>query len=220
MYWSMNIIANQLFCFVSMYLYQRFAGTSSTVENDHNNSTSIGYTTVLCNSTDIGNATNTGCDATDSSLLFIVIGLFLMSMISFAGFLCLIKKEYLWTFYDMRTGSQYVMDTFVKEAETDEIRFMVFTHHLSLYESIEEELKIWLEDNWERWEEEKEDWFNAAAISFVPAEFLPKKALVDMGGVAGRKASIVKMKAEKGDVGRESVRRGSDLKIIPMGQGS
>ena len=48
----------------------------------------------------------------------------------------------------------------------------------------------------------------------MPADLLPKKALSDMGGVKGRKASIVKMKDEKGKVGRE---RGSDLKIIPMG---
>jgi len=38
-----------------------------------------------------------------------------------------------------------------------------------------------------------------------------------MGGVTGRKASIIKMKEEKGQVGRASVRRGSDLKVIPMG---
>ena len=68
-----------------------------------------------------------------------------------------------------------------------------------------------------RWKEEREDWFNAAVISTVPEDLLPKKALSDMGGVTGRKASIVRMKDEKGKVGRVSVRRGSDLKIIPMG---
>ena len=51
----------------------------------------------------------------------------------------------------------------------------------------------------------------------IPVDLLPKKALSDMGGVAGRKASIIKMKNEKGKVGRESVRRGSDQKVIPMG---
>ena len=51
----------------------------------------------------------------------------------------------------------------------------------------------------------------------MPSDYLPISVLNDMGGVTGRKASIVKMKAEKGQVGRESVRRGSDLKVIPMG---
>ena len=69
-----------------------------------------------------------------------------------------------------------MLDNF-HEAENDEMRFDVFTHHLSLYESIEDELKTWLGENWERWEEKKEDWFNAAAISTVSEDFLPKKAL-------------------------------------------
>ena len=78
-------------------------------------------------------------------------------------------------------------------------------------------MKIWLEENWERWEEEGGDWFNAATISSIPVDLLPKKALSDMGGEAGRKASIVAMKEEKGKLVRDSVRRGSDLKIVPMG---
>ena len=51
----------------------------------------------------------------------------------------------------------------------------------------------------------------------MPEDLLPKKALCDMGGVTGRKARIIKIKNEKGKDGRASVRRGSDLKIIPMG---
>jgi len=214
MYWSWNILANQLFCFFSVYLYKRFADTSSTIENDRNNSTIV-YAT-LCNSTDIGNTTNTEYGATELPLQELVIGLFVLSMLCFVGFLKLIKKEYLWTFFDRRTGSQFVIDTF-HELESDAMKFETFGYHRYLYESIEEELKTWLEENWERWEEEKKDWFNAVAISTVPSDFLPKKALSDMGGVAGRKASIVKMKGEKGKVGRASVRRGSDLKLIPMG---
>jgi len=214
MYWSMNMIANQIFCFVSVFLYKRFADISS---NALNNSTSIA--TILCNSTDIGNTTNTGCKAgTELPLQEFVIGLFLLSMLCFFGFLFLIKKEYLWTFFDRRTGSQYVIDNW-RNGISDKDRFYVFSKHPSLYKSINKELKDWLSENWERWEDENEDWFGAAAISTVPSDLLPKKALSDMGGVTGRKASIVKMKAEKGEVGRKSVsvRRGSDLKIIPMG---
>ena len=216
MYWSMNIIANPLFCFISVFLFQRFAAG----EKDHNNSTSTVNATILCNSTDIINITNTaGCevDGTELPLLELIIGLFILSMLCFAGFVKLIKKEYLWTFFDKRTGSQFVIDKF-HEVESDAMKFDIFSKHRSLYESIEEkELKTWLEANWERWEEQKEDWFTAAAISKVPADLLPKKVLSDMGGVTGRKESIIKMKGEKGEMGRESVRRGSDLKIIPMG---
>ena len=184
------------------------------------NSTSIVNAANLCNSTDIGNTTNTGCEADETELLplhELVIWLFFLSMLCFVGFLRLINKEYLWTFFDTRTGSEYVIDNFHVAERSDEMKFKVFGAHRSLYDSIEEELKQWLESNWERWQGENENWFSAVAISTVPADYLPKKALSDMGGVTGRKASIVKMKAEKGEVGRESVRRGSDLKIIPMG---
>ena len=212
MYWCFNMILNQLFCFISVYLYITFADTNSTIKNAQNNSSSI--VTIICNSTD--NTTNTGCDVIELPLLELVFGLFIISMLSFWVFFKLINKEYLWTFYDTRTGSEYVIDNF-QELESDAMKFETFGYHRSLYENIEDELKTWLEANWERWEEEKEDWFNAAAISTVPEDYLPKKALSDMGGVTGRKASIVKMKGEKGNFGRVSVRRGSDLKIIPMG---
>ena len=141
-------------------------------------------------------------------------GLFIVSMLNFGLFLKMINEDYIKTFFSPITGKQFSLKYF-QDGETDDVKFKVFNHHRSFYESIEEELKTWLEENWERWEEEKEDWFNAVAISTVPSDLLPKKALSDMGGVAGRKASIVKMKDEKGKVGRESVRRGSDLKIVP-----
>ena len=212
-YWSLNIIVNQLFCFVSLYLYTTFADTSSATENVHNSSTSV--VTIFCNSTD--NTTNTGCDATELPLQELVSGLFILSMLAFLGFLKLINKEYLWTFFDRRTGSQFVIDKF-HEVESNAMKFDTFSKHRSFYKSIEDELKTWFEGNWERWEEEeKEDWFNAAVIATVPEDYLPKKALSDMGGVTGRKASIIMMKEEKGKVGRESVRRGSDLKVTPMG---
>ena len=63
--------------------------------------------------------------------------------------------------------------------------------------------------------ESRISWFNATTISTVPEDLLPKKALTDMGGVTGRKASIIKMKKEKGEVGRESVRRGSESNPTP-----
>jgi len=206
-YWLANIVTNQLFCFVSVYLYKRFADTSTSVDN-----------IIRCNTTDAGNTTNTvGCDegSIESQLLFLVIGLFVLSVLSFGIFSRLINKDYLWTFYDIRTGSQFLCDNW-RNGITDIERFETFDNHRTLYKSIEPELKVWLEENWERWEEEKEDWFNAAAISSVPVDLLPKKALSNMGGVTGRKASIIKMKEEKGKVVRE--RRGSvNLKIIPTG---
>ena len=92
MYWSWNIAANQLFCFVSVYLYTRFAvGNRST----QNNSTSFTNANILCNATDTGNTMNTGCDqaATELPLRELVFGLFILSMLCLFGFLNLSRKN-------------------------------------------------------------------------------------------------------------------------------
>ena len=184
LYWTMNMVMNQLFCFVSIYIYETF-----------------------------GEDTNE-----DMVLLLwkIVGGLFVFSMLNFVLFLRLIKREYWATFFTTITGFQYVVNNY-KEAKTDELKFEVFGHNRNLYDSIQEDIMKWLNENWETWVESSPKWFTPAAISTVPSDLLPKKALSDMGGVTGRKASIIKMKEEKGKDARESVRRGSNLKVIPMG---
>ena len=148
-------------------------------------------------------------------LFKIVGGLFLFSMLNFCGFLGSINRKYLPTFYSTVSGKQFTAINYHSLTE-DGPKFTTFDRHRSYFKVLEPELKTWLEENWERWEDEKPEWFTPVAITTVPADLLPKKALSDMNGVAGRKASIVKMKKEKGKVGGERVRRGSDLKIIPM----
>jgi len=198
-YWLGNAIGNQLFSFFSVYLYTRYAV---------NNSTAIS----LCNSTDT-NTTNTGCDRDELPLWPMVIGLLVLSMLSFFIFSRLIKKEYLWTFFDIQTGKHFVVANF-SEADNDEMRFDVFTHHRSFYEKIEVELKTWLKDNWERWEEDKPVWFNSAAIKSVPVDMLPLSALKSLGGVKGRRASLDRMsKTEE----VEKVRRASAAQVVPSG---
>jgi hypothetical protein len=44
-------------------------------------------------------------------------------------------------------------------------------HH---WESIEAEVKDWVEANWERWEEEKPKWFDEAMRARVPVEYIPE----------------------------------------------
>ena len=212
-YWAWNILANQLFCFASVYLYNRFAVDSGSSGVDAlNKSTSIANIAIHCNST--GNNTNTaGCVATELPLWELVVGLFAMSMLSFFIFSRLINKGYLWTFYDMRTGKQMAVDTF-KEVESANSKFEIFGHHRSFYDTIEKELKTWLKENWERWQEEKPDWFTAAAIESVPVDMLPLSAMNSLGGVKGRRGSLDKMaKGEKA----EKVRRASAAQVVPSG---
>ena len=106
-------------------------------------------------------------------LWYIVIGLFLTSILCFSLFILQINKDYRWTFIDTRTGKTFAVETF-EEAETDASKFEIFGHHPSFYFKIKNELMKWLEDSWEKWEDEKPEWFTAQAISQIPADMLPE----------------------------------------------
>ena len=219
-YWATNIIMNQLFCFVSVFLYERFVvDNSSIVEGVRNNSTSIDNAIVFCNSTNSTYTANIGCvqNATKLPLWSLVMGLFVLSMLSFFIFSRLINKEYLWTFYDFRIGKDFVVDNFLK-SESDYVKFRVFTHHRSYYLRIYKELKVWLDENWEKWEEDKPDWFDAYMIGLVPSELLPAKTLQKFGGERGRKKSIAMMaKAEEKEMeGKLKVKRFTAARVVPL----
>ena len=74
-------------------------------------------------------------------------------------------------------------------------------------------------ENWERWEEEKEEWFSARMISRIPSELLPEKFSQKLGVDAkGRRKSIVAMvKAEEKEMRVEKVRRASAAQVVPSG---
>ena len=140
-------------------------------------------------------------------------------MLSFGLFLSLINKEYLVTFYDKRTGSEFLCDNW-RNGISDKERFYVFSKHASLYEeSINKELKIWLSENWDRWEEEKEDWFTAKMIGKIPSELLPEQFSNRLGvNAKGRRKSIDSMvKAEEKEMEVEKVRRASAAQVVPSG---
>ena len=60
----------------------------------------------------------------------IVGGLFALSLISFGGFLLSINREYFGTYFDTRTGSQFLCDTW-RDGKADKERFYVFSKHQS-----------------------------------------------------------------------------------------
>ena len=148
-------------------------------------------------------------------LWLIVSSLLSFSMLSFATFMVLIKKEYRHTFYSTISGKQFLCDTW-RNAKTDREKFNVFKKHKSYYKSINKDLKLWLEQNRDSWNYDGEEWFTAKMIAKIPSNLLPAKALNAMGGLEGRRKSIMKMKEdEKKSANERSRRRGSNLKIIP-----
>ena len=141
-----------------------------------------------------------------------------MSMASFLIFLGFINKDFWCTFYDTRTGQAFLTDTW-RNGNSDEQKFYVFSKHKSYYKSINKDLKDWLSENWDRWEEENEEWFTAKMIGKILDELLPEKFTSKLGvGAKGRRKSIVAMmKAEEKEEVFEKARRASAAKVVPSG---
>jgi len=145
-------------------------------------------------------------------------------MVSFAAFLKLINKKYYNTFFDIRTGKTFLCDTW-RTSKGDKGKFYVFSKHKSYYKSINKELKEWLSENWDRWEDEKEDWFTAKIISKIPIELLPEQFSAKLGVDAkGRRKSIDAMVKAEEKVGEKIKEKGgfrteiaSAGQVVPLG---
>lgn len=100
-----------------------------------------------------------------------VVFLFLLaSLLSFTGFLACMDSKYIHTFFSTETGTQFLCNIF-RNAKTDEERCSIFKKHRSYYSKIEDEVKKWLNENWEMLEAENAKWF---VISLIPTDLLPE----------------------------------------------
>ena len=153
-------------------------------------------------------------------LLWQLVGsLFFFSMLNFALFLLSINKEYRGTFFSNKTGAEFLCQQW-RDASTDKEKVYIFGKHRSYYSSINKEIKVWLDENWGKWEEERPDWFTAKLISKIPSELLPKEAVLKYGGLIGKSKSIVALiKAEEKEDEEKKVEKAkaSATQIVPLG---
>jgi len=67
----------------------------------------------------------------------------------------------------------------------DEKKFdAVFTNRMSYTESIKDEVRVWVAENLEQWEEDQPEWFK---IEKIPDDLLPVEVLEAEGGTNRRK---------------------------------
>ena len=92
-------------------------------------------------------------------------------------------------------------------------------HHWS---SIEDEVKTWVWANWEKWENEKPEWFDDAIRARVPVEYIPgagdakkresvRRASVDAaaeGGLAGALSTSIRRASVGGVDGGDIIGEG------------
>jgi hypothetical protein len=136
-----------------------------------------------------------------------------VTLLCFAIFLLNIERKYLGTFFSFERGKEYTVTIF-KEGKDDTTKaFAAFTNSKHHWISIEEEIRVWVEANWARWEEEKPKWFDEGMRESIPVEYIPTAAGRDKE--RGRRASVV-AEAEGGAGGavRESLRRASQGTLL------
>jgi hypothetical protein len=130
------------------------------------------------------------------------------NVICFVVFFLSMERKFLGTFFSLERGTDLGMKIFT-EAEEDQQKILVFTRSKHLWKPIEGEVKSWVGVNWERWEEERPEWFDDTIRARVPVEYIPGT------GDARRRESVrrasVGAEAEGGLVGalRASIRRAS-----------
>jgi hypothetical protein len=130
-----------------------------------------------------------------------------LTILCFGVFFLTINRQYWHTFFSMQRGKDLTVQNF-KEGD-DEVKanytFKYSKHH---WISIEDDVKNWVIENWEKWEEEKPDWFDDNMKKSVPIEYIPT-------GGAKRRESVrhasVDAEAEGGLGGavRASIRKAS-----------
>jgi hypothetical protein len=113
-------------------------------------------------------------------------------LVFFLLFLALMKKRFRRTFFSFETGYEWARKFFLK-GETDEVKSAVTGCNRKQWKKIEGEVKEWVQDNWEQWEEEKPGWFTEAWKSQVPDDWLTAAELRRqkmLGGGQRRRSSL------------------------------
>jgi hypothetical protein len=113
-------------------------------------------------------------------------------LVFFLLFLKLMKKKYRKTFISLDTGNTWAQNYFVN-GKTDLEKAAMFTINMKKWKLVEQEAKMWVQDSWERWEDETPEWFTEVWKSMVPEDWLSATELRRQkmaGGGQRRRSSL------------------------------
>ncbi len=102
----------------------------------------------------------------------LLLGIEVGFVVFFATFVAVMNKDYRNTFFSTSTGKQFTCQNFL-DAKSDRAKIEIFLDHEALYEDIKGVVKEWVHENWERWNEEKPDWFTERTKANVPRGMIP-----------------------------------------------
>jgi hypothetical protein len=131
-------------------------------------------------------------------------------------FLKLMKKKYRKTFFSAESGNDWAMSFFLK-GDTDAKRVKPLRLNKNKWKKIQPEMKEFVLANWEKWEEEKPEFFSDAFKARVDDDWLSEAELkrqVAEGGGQRRRSSLGQLLGGVSSV-RGSVRKASAASIYP-----
>jgi hypothetical protein len=145
----------------------------------------------------------------DKSHAWMIVGSLSGAFVSFFGAsLLLMKRKYVATFFSLQSGHAWAKEKFIK-GDTDELKAWTLGCNKKQWQSIRDDVKAWTMENWERWEEEKPEFFNDAFKASVDDDMIPAASLRKLNGAGGRRRS------SRGDLLGGGERRGSSA-IVPV----
>jgi hypothetical protein len=136
-------------------------------------------------------------------------------LVFFLLFLALMKKKYRKTFFDFETGNEWAMSFFLK-GDTDAKRVKPLRLNKRKWKKIRPQMKEFVLENWERWEEEEPDFFTEAFKKRVPDDMLPPNELRRQkvaGGGQRRRSSLGEM------MGGSVPERKVSASVVPFNEG-
>jgi len=102
-------------------------------------------------------------------------------------FFCSIDRSFMHTFFGTKTGPEYIVELF-RTSTIDSAKFRAaFSKRRSYINEIEDEVRVWLRENIDRFNLEQPDWWK---IEMVGGEFLPQQAIEAEGGARRRRSSV------------------------------
>jgi hypothetical protein len=127
-----------------------------------------------------------------NTVWLIVGGINLLWVGSFVTFIRTIDPDYLHTFRQTMSGSQFTVNAF-RKADTDEKKAAIFKRQFHVWKSIEGEVRTWVHANIAEWEKEKPEWYTKKLIQRIPEEVLTKDemAMLISGGKKERRKSSI-----------------------------
>ena len=142
-------------------------------------------------------------------------------LLSLVVFFVTIEKKYRGTFYSTQTGKGFNQESF-KNGKEDARKANIFRNTRKYWVGIEDDMKLWVQENWRRWEEEKPEWLTHHMKAQIPFEWIPDEADRQKESVRRkslRRPSVIESMMGMGDVTRVSPEE-SDEGGVRSGTGS